>query len=576
MWCSLTISARQVTADEDCKVAVAAEVTDKYYGDDCYIHQLAYSITSTPDSAIAYGVIERSYDKGATWTTVSSDIFLNRSAVLPIMLPFDKETVRYRITAVPTAYYVGKWSDRELTSETSDYDITLASRIRYNAQSVVMNTGAGSGKNIDMVYLGFASDGCQVWGCQGIDKYMATYWKIDGGEKVSLRVDDFYSNTDYVLPKFDSDEYRRIPEGTGHYHFIKVLEKEKAHYFTWYGTPEFHPYGWYLCPTFEFKPTADIYLDENDQCLKQNIQYTMKYIDGKAVKDMAVMASCDKGKTWNKVGGLSTGFTQGTNVFSNTETVSFSGAGNTVRYKIVANGADGYKVLAKDWAWTYETEDYPIALPNLNFSLSAKAPDLSSYAVDTRTVDTEVTWNVLGSMPELLDSIQFQYSTDSGSTWTTLDKSTSATGAKAMKLPVGYDKYLLRAVPCLKGKLSDIAILHQNAVSDTVMLAYHPEASLSVAGYAAVEEQGNAFRTVKLKYTLNDDLLKTCGAAYLLYSYDEGKSWIKCDGFEPCKDGEQTVTIDASEKQCKFRIRVKSGIEGAKPYCTAETKNMTF
>lgn len=419
MWCALTINARQATSqrgftDDDCKVAVKAEVVEQYQGDNCYINSLKYSITCTPDTAIAHGAIELSYDKGETWTTVTSDVFLNMEAKLPIMHSFDKVKVRYRITAVPQEIYKDTWSASELTCETEDYGLSPSTCPKFVANKVVMNTGQGSGTNINMTHLGNTKEGYQIWGCQGIDKHVYTQWRINDGEKLSYRIgNDFYSNTNYVLTTdYSSALSRNVPEGPQHYHFIKAKGNASAEYFTWYGSETFHPYSWYLCPTFELKPTAEIFLDTNDQSLKQSVKYTMKYIDGKAVKDMVLMASCDNGETWYSVGGLNTGFNEGTKVFGNTETVSIPVQGNTVRYKIVANGADGYKVLAKDWKWTYETEDYPVNIANLDFSITATTPDLGTYAEDAntgaRTVDTQVTWSVLDKMTELLDSIKIQ------------------------------------------------------------------------------------------------------------------------------------------------------------------------
>ncbi len=587
MWCSLSISAsqamsRQGSTDDECKVAVTAEVTDKWYGDNCYIHQLTYSITCTPDSAISYGVLEQSFDKGATWTTITSDLYFNMEAKLPIMLSLDKETVRYRITAVPKTSYEGKWSDSELTYETSDYDITTNARLNYSAGKVIMNVGSGSGTDISLSHLGNTKDGYQIWACQGIDARSSAKWEIDDNSAMSLSRSDFFCNTFYDLTtSYYILAERYVPGGTSQYHFVKVKGAKSAEYFVWSGSENFHPFTWYLYPRFGFKTTTDITLDKSEQTLKQGIEYSFKDIDGKTLDSLVVKVSNDQGKTWITISKLTSDLKDGTKEFSKAETVNVPGVGNTVRYKIVAYPKSCYKVLAEEGCWTYETEDYPITLPNLNFSITAQTPSLSTYAEDAttgkRTIDADVAWSVLDNMADLLDGVNMECSTDDGTTWTKIDESTSATGSKTVKLPAGYAKYLLRVEPCLKGKLADIDILHQYALSDTLKLVYNnPQVTLSATEESRIEDEAYSFRTFKLHYACNDVLEKIRSNASIYYSYDDGKNWLVLPNFTADKEGDQNVIVDASEKQCKFRIKVRSYVQGAEGYCTAETENIIF
>ncbi len=562
---------------------VSGNVTDQYYGDnnESYIHTLAYSITNMAEAVFDHASIELSYDGGNTWTYYTTGLTL-MSAKLPIMLPLDKKKVRYRITAYPKDCYKVVWNKAKWTYVTDDYDIYYTSRLTYKASSVIMNTGSGSGTDINMVQLGTTQGGCQIWACPGIDAHRYTNWKIDGGQKMSLEKDHFYTDTHYSLTTDYStfDGNADVPEGSSIYHFIKVKGKTSADYFSWCGDKTFRANGYYLCPEFDFKTTSDVTIDKTDHCLKQGVEYALSNINGKALDSLLVMTSCDQGKTWQIVGGMKTGFTEEIKTFSNAETVCVSAENNTVRYKIAAYPKSVYKVIAENGCWTYETEDYPIAFPDLKFSIAAEMPGISTYAKDADTgaytYDANVTWSVLSNMAELLDSVSLQCSTDDGNTWTPCGKSTEAEGTMTLKVPAGYAHYQFRAEPCLKGKLAATAIFHQYAVSETLTPVYNPEVSLTVSQTGSEEEFGNAFRTYKLSYALNDGLWQAHENASVAYSYDGGKSWHKFAAFEPSEQGEQTVTVDATKKQCKFRIKVKSNVQGAETYCTAETENISF
>ncbi len=566
---------RGVMATSENAVTITAELADKYYGynNTSYVHLLKYTITGMSEEAFSTGDIMLSYDGGATWS-IATKGFTLMNANMAILLPLDKDKVCYRIIVYPKDDYKDQYNQDELTYETADYDINVDTRVVYNASKVVMNTGDGTGTNINMSLLGTTKGGYQIWGCQGVNRHYQTQWKIDDGSKLSLSIADFYSNTNYSLTTdYSSSVSRNVPDGTGHYHFLKVKGQTSAEYITWYGTETFHPYSYFLYSRFELTPTTELTFSKTTPEMTQGIKYMLEAIDGKVLDNIVVMASTDHGKTWTKVGGITSGFDEGTKKFTNTETVTIPSIAETVRYKIIATAKSVYALLADNGCWTYETEDYPVDLSALNCSLQVETPNRSTYAQDARTYDAKVTWKVL--CQEMIDAVNLQCSTDNGNTWTTIGKSTNAEGTATMKIPVAGTRYLFRAVPTLKEAFAATEVLNQKAEAEVAM-TYDPVASLAVSANTTLKDYEDQFRTVTLSYTLNDDLWQTCDDASIAYSYDNGKNWMKLKSFTPSQTGEQTVTIDATEKQCKFRIQVKGGYTDANSYYTAETDNITF
>ncbi len=586
MWCYFattsnathTLMLHNAVSSENA-VTITAELADKYYGVDNtnYIHLLKYSITGMSEDVFSSGDIMLSYDGGTTWSIACGGLTM-MNASMPILLPLDKDKVRYRIIVYPKDDYKDQYTQDELTYETADYDINVDARVVYSASKVVMNTGQFSGTDVNLSLLGVTKGGYQIWGCQGIDSHIYTQWRIDDGSKLSLDLYDFYSNTNYTLTtNYSATYHRQVPDGTQHYHFIKVKGQTSAEYITWYGTENFRPYSYYLYSRFEFAPTTDITYSKTAPEMTQSIKYALKAIDGKVLDNIAVMASTDHGKTWMKVGGMTSGFDEGTKEFTNTETVTIPTIADTVRYKIIATAKSSYALLADNGCWTYETEDYPVDLSALNCSLQVETPNRSTYTQDAttnvRTYDAKMTWKVL--CQEMIDAVDLQCSTDNGNTWTTIGTNNNAEGTETMKIPVTGTRYLFRAVPVLKEEFADVDILNQKAEAEVAM-TYDPIATLTISENTAMKDYEDQFHSITLNYTLNDDLWQTCEDASIAYSYDNGKSWMKLKSFTPSQTGEPTVTIDASEQQCKFRIQVKGGYTDANNYYTAETDNITF
>ena len=567
--------------------SVTADVTEGYYGDSCYIHQLKYQVSGMSEEAFDYLTIELSYDGGSTWTTYTNNATI-MNATLPIMLSsLDENIVRYRVTAHVKDGYQAAWNDSTWTYETSDYKITPMDRVRYEADKVMMNTGVFGGKDVYYSHLGTTKDGYQIWGVQGIDSYIYTYWKVDGGEKLSADIGDFKPYTIYLgLGNDYGASDRVIEDGTGWYHFVKVNSNSSIDYFSYNPTEEkhkrFHPYSFYLYADFTLDG-KEITVNHNTHTLQRKMSYGVKYIDGKALESLALYASCDQGKTWKQISSLTTGFDEGTKTFNNSELVSLPSNGSTIRYRVVAHPKDAYKALADGGKWVYETTDYPLTFSEASATntITVAPIDRSTYSntqgTSRGTYKANISYRMLSNVADQVDSVQIQYSNDHGKTWTTLETTNNCKGELTECVPAGYASYLFRAVPFLKGDLANLPLLSQPITATEQVISYSPEVTSLTATETGTEEScGRTLHTYTIRYELNTDLYLTRREASIAYSYDDGQHWYQLQSFVPNQSGEQTVKVDGRKRQCRFRIDVRSTAYDNDTFYTKETPNITF
>ncbi len=571
--------------------SVTADVAEGYYGDSCYVHMLKYQISGMSEEAFGHYTIELSYDGGSTWTTVNGYATI-MNATLPIMLSLDENTVRYRVTAHVKDGYQAAWNDSTWTYETSDYKITPIDRVRYKADKVWMNTGMSSGTDVYYSLLGTAKDGCQIWAAQGIDKCYNTYWKVDDGEKLSSTIKRYQAYTIYSdldnnyttagIPQISGSSDRYIEEGTQWYHFVKVKSKSYIDYFSWDPNKKFTAYSFYLYADFTLDG-KEITVNHDTHTLQRQMNYGVKYIDGEVLDSLALYASCDQGQTWKQISALTTGFSKGTKDFSKNEIVDLPGNGTTIRYRIVAYAKDLYKVLAKDGQWVSETADFP-----LSFSESSSASGITVETIDKDhfsntegtprgTYRTDISYHMLSKVADQVDSVQIQCSNDHGKTWTTLETTNNSEGEETVRVPAGYHSYLLRAVPFLKGDLANVTLLSQPVTATEQNLSYSPAVtSLTAERTETIDNCGKTLHTYAVRYKLNTDLYQTRREASIAYSYDDGQHWYHLPSFAPNPSGEQTVLVDGSQRQCRFRIKVGSSAYDNETFYTAETPNIPF
>lgn len=546
-----------------------------------YTKKVSWSYTGITSALIDHLDIEASYDKGKTWASVATATADATS--VDIEIDMSKTYVRYRVTAyTKDAYKIV--SDKDCyVAETADYDISAYGRVIYNASSVIMNTGSGTGSDISLTKLGTCYSGYQIWACQGIDSEVYTQWKIDGGSKLSISVNNLYSNTEYTLEtEYKDVYYRRVPLGTQYYHFIKVKGKEAATYFNWYGTEEFQPFGYYLYAKHSITPETDISLNEDTKRLSQSIRWNFEGVTGIMIDSVRLEMSYDSGKTWNHIVTNNSSFTSANNyVFSLTGiTANFDEEATQVRYRATVYPKSAYKCVVENGYWRAETEDYPIAVADAACEIQAVKLDRDAYTADAntgkRTYAAEVSWTAYKNMTDKFGGAEIQYSVDGGNTWTTTETVTANSGTQSVKVPTGYTHYMFRICPYAKDPLTNIVAYRTTAESDALTTSYAPAVSSLTVVNKVEDLTYGQFRKVTLSYTLNDELAQTYSRAYMCYSYDDGATWIKMKGFVPASEGQQTVMVDASKSKCKFRLLVNATIDGANTSCTLDSDNITL
>lgn len=540
-------------------------------------HQVAIDYDDFYEGIFDHARIEYSCDKGNTWLV--ADPAAPTTTATSVTLSNDKNQVRYRVTVFPANCFSVVMEKDSFVVETSDYSLLVPI---YNANQVIMNTGT-SGTNIYMTCLGCTKVGYQIWACQGIDSHRYTYWKIDNGEKLSLSIGDFYSNTDYTLmTDYISSCYRDVPDGTQHYHFIKVKGKEAADYFTWYGDKAFHPYSFYMFADLLLQPAGNFSVNDTQDGIQQNLTYTFNGVNGEMIDHLSVEASYDGGQTWNEVHRSVDGtFNGGIQLFSGTVAASLTGEGDSVRYRVTVYPKDCYKVLVENGCWTYETANCPVVIPDVDITVKANAINRTTYSDnDTpskRTYTANVTWSAQSKLPDWVRSVNFKYSTDNGNTWLTADGYSNTDGTQDIKVPVGFTRYLVSAEPSLKGKLDSLAALHRTFVAAKPLIVDYEPAIYSFAVESCVDVSGcGQLRSVTCSYMLNEDLWQTRNYAVISYSYDNGKTWRATKEFMPGKTGRRTLMVDASNGQCRLRLEVASLTDGTDKICSAKTTDLTF
>lgn len=540
-------------------------------------HQVAIKYDGFDENMFDYARVEYSLDKGSTWQLVDS--FAPPASSIPVRFNGENRLVRYRATLFPIDCFKVVLEKDSFVCESEDFELHPAP---YIASNVIMNTG-NPGTNVNMTYLGKTKVGYQIWACQGIDSHRYTYWKIDNGQNLSLSIGDFYSNTDYTLmTDYNSANYRDIPSGSAHYHFLKVKGKESADYFTWYGDKAFHPYSFYVFADISLQPVSRFFITETKTGVQQDLSYTIDDVNGEMINYVLIEASYDHGQSWTELYRSADGtFTKGTLSFSNTLTANLTGEGDSVRYRLTLYPKDGYKALAKDWCWTYETEDFLITIPDDDIDITANAINRTAYTdndvIGKRTYTANLSWNVPNKKTDWIYLLNFKYSTDNGNTWMTTDNSYDTTGTLDVKVPAGYTHYLLSVDLSLKSKVLDIPALRRTVVaSDTLVVIYEPAvASFTIDSCVTVSDYGQ-LRSVTCSYTLNDDLWQLRDYAVISYSYDNGKTWNATKQFIPSKSGNRTLVVDASRRQCRLRLEIASRIDDIDKFSSAETPNLTF
>ena len=567
---------------------ISAEVTDKWYGDTDteLVNKVHYKISNINANAFDHAELALSYDNGATWQTVNSNLTSDLSTLseadVPVMVSMSQDSVRYRITCYPKDSYKVVVADQsKWTYETKNYAVNFHIETPTHATKVVMHVASGSGSDLTdydaMGLLGITPAGYEIWGCRFTERYGTAYWQIDDGDLMSANFPKFFDNTVYrVASGFTKSYDRKVEENSSH--FLRLTGSNTAEYFSWAKDKTFRPYNFIIKDgTAQIASSSAFTLNTNDASISHPFSWALKdvyrRIMGKAVVEMTL----DGGKSWQTVY---------ENTYSNeastdddktetlaTGTATITSEGDTVRYRLTVYPKAEYAVVVNNGYWRAESQAYPITVDGADCTIKT-----SELTRDTskKGYTTNVTWSAFSKLSDIYGGANIQYSTDKGNTWTAIASVTTASGTQSVTLPAGYSSYLLRVAAYPTAKLTHLSALHPTAMSDTLTAECKP----AVTTLTATPETGDLtygqFRKVTISYALNEDLQLTCGKAFISYSYDEGKTWQHLNGFTPEATGTQSVLVDATKKQCKFCIKVGAVVDGTNSAVTKETENISF
>lgn len=252
------------------------------------------------------------------------------------------------------------------------------------ADKVLMNTGQGSGTNINMVLLGSTSNGYQIWSCnnptgnKAYTKWLITY----AGEEydMSYEFSDLGYNDEITLRTgYFSWFTRYIPTDASKYFFFRKFNLLNAGgtVFCWdmSTTPSFIS-KYYVRTNITLKVKPAVY-NASDKTYQQQVAWNVNAINLDMLKNVEVQQSTDGGKTWTSVytGDYSLGAL----------TVDLPYSKKEARYRINVYPKDQYKVVVEHGYWASTSANQQLEPTDLSCSISAAAIDTDSFARDEAT-----------------------------------------------------------------------------------------------------------------------------------------------------------------------------------------------
>ena len=565
--------------------SVSVSVTDNYYGtnDTCMVHIVQYSFSNISQDVIDHAELDLSYDNGATWKCYNNYIVPDVSmtnATLPVILQSGHDSVCYRLTAYPKECYKAVYNQAAWTYVSPN--IAFSNQVPTYANKVIMTVASGGTEDqtdhIGMSKLGRTAEDYEIWTCT-TNRDLYTEWEIDG---VNLSVDapvsqGVCSNTIYTINHSDylynikTTNWPRIVKDD--IHFLRPTGADKAEYFSWNRDKSFRPYSFYIKAAFKIGAKSAFKMNTSTGCIEYPFSWTFKEPCRRMVKNAVTEMTLDGGKTWQEV----STYTPASGNDDNTTltlagTASIKTQGDTVRYRVTVYPKDDYAVVVENGYWRAESQEFPITVDGADCTIKTTALTRNT---EGKGYTTDVTWSAYSKLSDIFGGAAIQYSTDKGHTWITADSVTAASGTKSVTLPVGHTRYLLRVESSPSEKFAHLSALHTTAVSDTLTVEYKPAVTTLTVQPETGELAYGQFRKVALNYALNDDLLQTCGNAFISYSYDNGSTWHLLKGFVPDATGTQTVMVDTA-KQCKFRMKVDAMIDGTNTQVATETENISI
>lgn len=442
----------------------------------------------------------------------------------------------------------------------------------YAAQSVVMNTGTGDGVNINFAYLGETSDGYQIWSGNNTSNgnYRYTYWRIDGGDKISNGISKFNLNTQLELSTSYNSwlnwAFRDIEADPKYYHFVKVINKTEAKHFCWNmsSTPSFIS-GYYLAGGSVDATAGDYELLGKEHCYKQQISWSMRGISEDCYGYSNIEYSTDGGSTWQQVAVVDS--------IEGSTSVKIPWTMGKVRYRIIAYPKAYYKVVVKDGCWTYtdsvDHELKPTGITSRIMASDIKSGYYEDKSTNERLYQPTIRLYASDNLLAALNNSKIMFSLDGGDVWLPAGNTDIGDGSLKISVNAGYTKYRFRVLSNSISEFSHISGFNPVATSDLYTVTYSPSVDLIYLNGSIDENRDESAKTFSptIGYVFNDDLYQTCRSnAEISLSTDGGNTWTEIGSFAvTAAEGTQKVTIPADMAQYKFRIEVTSIIDRYRP-----------
>ncbi len=458
------------------------------------------------------------------------------------------------------------------------------------ASKVIMNTGQGSGTDINMVLLGSTNNGYQIWSCNNTTgktaytKWLITYAGVE--YDMSYEFSNLGYNDEVTLREgYFSWFTRYIPTDASKYFFFRKFNITDAGgtVFCWdmSSTPSFiSKYYMRANLTLAVKPAV---YNASDKTYQQQVAWNVTAVNLDMLKNVDVQQSIDGGKTWKTV--YTTAYSIGA------VTVDLPYSKKEVRYRLNVYPKDQYRVVVDHGYWSSTSANQGLAPTDLSCSVSASAIDpTDSFAYDeatgAKTYQTTLTWNCSDNMKDVFGSGNLQYSIDQGKTWTDITDIDSPEGSEDVKVPVGYTKYLFRINVKPEAAVADLQKFNISAVSDIVPVTYD-EGSMAFTHFSnAVKGAVDNYKdmsTVEITYKISKLLWQLSDKSYVSYSFDHYKTeGLPLQAFDTEESGTVEVVVPNNillesmsgvKGLCTVGIDVVYTIDGEKRHkqCTSNT-----
>lgn len=430
----------------------------------------------------------------------------------------------------------------------------------YKANSVMMNTGAGSGTDMYFSLLGETKDGYQIWsGNNTSGSHRWTYWKIDGGDRISCSYTNINTNTKYYLDTGYSQYFRDIESDSKYYHFLKVLSQTSADFFYWNmsSTPSFAP---------EFYVTANVAYSigsyefvSKDRCYKQQVNFNVEGIT-KTMFDHCIVEYSTDSTSWVEAAQVDS--------MSGTVQAKIPWTATKVRYRVTAYPKSSYKVVVENGCWSAadstDRELKPTGV-DYKFNVSNLKGRCETDQFGNKLYMPTVSYSCSDNIKNAFSTGRIQLSIDGGETWVPVMRDLSSSeGSFTTSVLAGYTRYMFRIYWESVSGAQNIKELNPMALIDTC-LTYSPAFVVAQLNSEIDEGKDQIHKTLSptVQFMLNDDLYMTCrGNAVISMSSDDGATWTELSQVAVNKKiCTAQVTIPADRTQYKFRIQLKSVVD---------------